>query len=130
MDIYSFLSHYQPCLNQFYLAKTFKIASFIPKGCWGINSRANRSRSTEHGEQGSSHGSQPSWHPQHVPHPHSAGTVPRDPVPIGMGSSSSQELCVPGSATGKTARAEISAPKNTELPGAGSPSVSLWFCDH
>lgn len=31
MDIYSPLSHYQPCLNQLYLAKTFKIASFIPK---------------------------------------------------------------------------------------------------
>lgn len=33
MDIYSPLSHYQPCLNQLYLAKTFKIASFILKDC-------------------------------------------------------------------------------------------------
>lgn len=85
MDIYSFLSHYQPCLNQFYLAKTFKIASFIPKGCWGINSRANRSRSTEHGEQGSSHGSQPSWHPQHVPIPTVLGQSPGTPSPLGWG---------------------------------------------
>lgn len=38
MDIYSPLSHYQPCLNQLYLAKTFKIASFILKG----SSRARR----------------------------------------------------------------------------------------
>lgn len=33
MDIYSPLSHYQPSLNQLYLAKTFKIASFILKDC-------------------------------------------------------------------------------------------------
>lgn len=38
MDIYSPLSHYRPCLNQLYLAKTFKIASFIQKG----SSRAQR----------------------------------------------------------------------------------------
>lgn len=31
-DIYSSVSHYRPCLNQLYLAKTFKIASFILKG--------------------------------------------------------------------------------------------------
>lgn len=31
-DIYSPLSHYRPCLNQLYLAKTFKIASFIRSG--------------------------------------------------------------------------------------------------
>lgn len=37
-DIYSPLSHCRPCLNQLYLAKTFKIASFILKG----SSRARR----------------------------------------------------------------------------------------